>query len=75
MRVFQRCTNSTGYPGTGLGLNICQRIIERHGGRIGVEHNPGGGSRFWFTCLRGNGRQLGVATGWRRNGVVIALAR
>jgi signal transduction histidine kinase len=47
--AFHRCANSTGYPGTGLGLNICQRIIERHGGHIGVEPNPGGGSRFWFT--------------------------
>ncbi|GIE91920.1 sensor histidine kinase [Actinoplanes regularis] len=47
--AFHRCANSSGYPGTGLGLNICQRIIERHGGRIGVEDNPGGGSRFWFT--------------------------
>jgi signal transduction histidine kinase len=47
--AFHRCANSTGYPGTGLGLNICQRIIQRHGGHIGVEPNPGGGSRFWFT--------------------------
>jgi signal transduction histidine kinase len=47
--AFHRCANSAGYPGTGLGLNICQRIIQRHGGRIGVEPNPGGGSRFWFT--------------------------
>jgi signal transduction histidine kinase len=47
--AFHRCANSTGYPGTGLGLNICQRIIERHNGHIGVEPNPGGGSRFWFT--------------------------
>ncbi|GLW34500.1 sensor histidine kinase [Actinoplanes regularis] len=46
---FQRCANSSTYPGTGLGLHICQRIIERHGGQIGVEDNPGGGSRFWLT--------------------------
>jgi signal transduction histidine kinase len=50
--AFHRCANGIGYPGTGLGLNICQRIIERHGGRIGVEPNPGGGSRFWFTLPR-----------------------
>jgi signal transduction histidine kinase len=47
--AFHRATNSTGYTGTGLGLNICRRIIERHGGQIGVQDNPGGGSRFWFT--------------------------
>jgi signal transduction histidine kinase len=46
---FHRCATSAGYPGTGLGLAICKRIIERHGGHIGVDENPGGGSRFWFT--------------------------
>jgi signal transduction histidine kinase len=51
--TFHRCANSTGYPGTGLGLAICKRIIGRHGGRIGVDENPGGGSRFWFTLPAG----------------------
>jgi signal transduction histidine kinase len=47
--AFARATGSEGFPGTGLGLAIVHRIIERHGGEIGVADNPGGGSRIWFT--------------------------
>ncbi|GIE49159.1 hypothetical protein Ani05nite_26930 [Amorphoplanes nipponensis] len=46
---FIRADGSQNYVGTGLGLAIVHRIIERHGGEVGVEANPGGGSRFWFT--------------------------
>ncbi|MFD0525145.1 sensor histidine kinase [Paractinoplanes durhamensis] len=46
---FHRAHADAGYAGTGLGLAICKRIVERHGGEIGVTDNPGGGTRFHFT--------------------------
>jgi signal transduction histidine kinase/CHASE1-domain containing sensor protein len=46
---FHRAGTAAGYAGTGLGLAICRRIVERHGGTIGVTDNPGGGTRFHFT--------------------------
>jgi signal transduction histidine kinase len=46
---FHRAHTAAGYAGTGLGLAICRRIVERHGGVIGVADNPGGGTRFEFT--------------------------
>ncbi|WP_232234447.1 ATP-binding protein [Actinoplanes sp. N902-109] len=46
---FHRAAAAAGYAGSGLGLAICRRIVERHGGSIGVTDNPGGGTRFWFT--------------------------
>ncbi|MEV6305920.1 ATP-binding protein [Actinoplanes sp. NPDC051861] len=47
--AFTRVTGSERYPGTGLGLAIVRRVVERHGGHVGVDANPEGGSRFWFT--------------------------
>jgi signal transduction histidine kinase len=46
---FHRTPSAEGYPGIGLGLALCRRIVELHGGQIGVDTNPGGGSVFWFT--------------------------
>ena len=48
-KLFERASAHTLVDGTGLGLALCQRLVARHGGAIGVEQAPGGGSRFWFT--------------------------
>ena len=53
-RVFERLHGSETYPGTGIGLAIAAKGMERMGGRAGVESTPGKGSKFWIELPKGD---------------------
>jgi signal transduction histidine kinase len=71
-RIFERLHSRSAYPGTGIGLALCRKIAERHGGTVTAESAPGAGSTFTVTIPIDQGEEVIVAHRPEGNGELVA---